>query len=165
MTLAPGTKAVIKPRPLGNGGLDADFTNKWQDFPVEILRYDENAGIISNRGMYYCLPLEPRRDGVNDPYYAFFWDAEEVEEAGPVAQDMLGKTINVGDTVVYPNRYGSTLEMIKAEVVDVGEKDNPYRWGTNPKTVPYIKIKAPHKYSAGEYTAHVTHLERVVRVN
>jgi hypothetical protein len=40
MTLAPGTKAVIKPTLHGRHHTDKAFVEKWQDFPVEILRFD-----------------------------------------------------------------------------------------------------------------------------
>lgn len=35
-------------------------------------------------------------------------------------KDFLGKTIDVGDTIVYPGRQSSSLWMNKAEVTEVG---------------------------------------------
>lgn len=53
-------------------------------------------------------------------------------------QDWRGNEIVVGSTIIYPGRYSSSLYMVEAYVMEVGEKKK-YSWRED--LIPYIKAK------------------------
>lgn len=116
MSLAPGTKAVIKFD--ANDPRRSWLKSDWNGFEVEVVSYVDDG---RTDPQYRLRPLSTRPDGYDT---LFFWDANEIHEADhnlPV--DTQGRVIRVGDKVVYPNRSGSWLGVITAKVVGIDYED------------------------------------------
>lgn len=71
-------------------------------------------------------------------------------------KDFLGRVIEVGDTIVYPNRQGSRMWLTKAEVLGIS-------WPKQKDTSPNVKYTLSIIRSDGR-RAQITKLDRVVVV-
>lgn len=159
MVLSPGTKAVIKPDLTRNGTRDSNYLKQWVDFPVEIDYYQAKGAY--DKEQYHVKPLVPRPDliGTNDEYYAFYWNASEIEEVqdDSLPRDTQNKVIRIGSTVVYPVRSGSSMTVQTAKVTGIvyedkskvvfdKHPDGSYDYASRrheTQSVPYIKVERP----------------------
>jgi hypothetical protein len=70
-------------------------------------------------------------------------------------KDMLGRELNVGDTIAYPRRSGSHLWMTTAQITDI----QSYECDWVGKEVPMLKVIKPEGRKTCVYA-----IERVIRI-
>lgn len=85
---------------------------------------------------------------------------EQKEQQTEQIRDWRGTPIVVGSVVVYPGRYGSTMWMSEAEVIEILERDT---WPNGKHTAVKVR-RIRDNYGDAESTSYLTALSRVTVV-
>lgn len=78
-------------------------------------------------------------------------------------RDLLGREIRVGDTVVYPGRYGSHLWVSIAKVIGFGERADT--WSDRKKPILKVQIKNSSDEWEQRRETFVERIDRVVVID
>jgi hypothetical protein len=69
-------------------------------------------------------------------------------------RDWLGEEIKVGSEIIYPIRYGSSLHIVKATVIEIVERNGR----------PMVRVKASVSTEGYRDFTRVSNLERIDRI-